>query len=46
MAADVHQVGAVMAELETRLVTLVGIARDLGAHVASIDRKLPGVPLP
>lgn len=46
MAADVHRMGAVMTELESQLVTLVGITRDLGAHVASIDRKIPGIPRP
>jgi hypothetical protein len=46
MATDVHRVGMSMTELEAQLVVLVGITRDLGAHVASIDRKLPGIPLP
>ncbi len=46
MAADVHRMGAVMIELESQLVTLVGITRDLGVHVASMDRKIPGIPLP
>jgi len=46
MAADVHRVGSLMGDLDMQVLALVGLTRDLDTHVASIDRKIPTVPLP